>query len=106
MTMSANHAKSEIDEWHYKLGHLNKPDLKSMAKNGAVYGLKSNSDQKMSKCEVCIREKQARALFPKSEGESTKDLLEIVHSDVCGPMRTESYSGAKYFMTFIDDKSR
>lgn len=36
VTMFANHAKSEIDEWHYKLGHLNKQDLKSMAKNGAV----------------------------------------------------------------------
>ena len=32
--------------------------------------------------------------------------LQIVHSDVCGPMHTESIGGCKYFVTFIDDYSR
>ena len=32
--------------------------------------------------------------------------LELVHSDVCGPMHTESIGGRKYFVTFIDDYSR
>lgn len=77
-----------------------------MAESDAVYGLKFNSDQTMTKCEVCICEKQTRTPFPKSEGNRTKNLLEIIHSDVYGPMRTESHSGAKYFVTFIDDKSR
>jgi len=30
----------------------------------------------------------------------------LVHSDVCGPMSTESIGGKKYFVTFIDDYSR
>ena len=29
-----------------------------------------------------------------------------MHSDVCGPMHTESLGGYKYFVTFIDDYSR
>jgi IS30 family transposase len=33
-------------------------------------------------------------------------LLELVHSDVCGPMKTTSRGGARYFVTFIDDFSR
>jgi len=106
IAMSVSHAKSEIDEWHYKLGHLNERDLKNMAKTGAVHELKFKSDQTMTKCEVCIQEKETRNAFPRSEGGRTKELLEIVHSDVCGPMRTESHSGAKYFVTFIDDRSR
>ena len=32
--------------------------------------------------------------------------LELVHSDVCGPMQTVSIGGAKYFVTFIDDYTR
>ena len=32
--------------------------------------------------------------------------LQLVHSDVCGPMQTESLGGRKYFATFIDDYSR
>lgn len=34
------------------------------------------------------------------------DLLEIIHTDVCGPMRSQSLGKAKYFATFIDDASR
>nr|GEW52886.1 retrovirus-related Pol polyprotein from transposon TNT 1-94 [Tanacetum cinerariifolium] len=34
------------------------------------------------------------------------DLLELVHADLCGPMRIESLRGSKYFLLFIDDYSR
>ena len=40
--------------------------------------------------------------FPKTRGERSDELLGIVHSDVCG----KSLSGAEYFVTFIDAKSR
>ena len=30
----------------------------------------------------------------------------MIHSDVCGKLDTKSLSGAEYFLTFIDDKSR
>ena len=33
-------------------------------------------------------------------------LLDVVHSDVCGPMQTPTLSGKRYFVTLIDDKSR
>ena len=32
--------------------------------------------------------------------------LQLVHSDVCGPMQTQSIGGAKHFVTFIDDYTR
>jgi hypothetical protein len=32
-----------------------------------------------------------------------KEILELIHSDICGPMQTLSIGGAKYFLTFIDD---
>jgi transposase InsO family protein len=34
------------------------------------------------------------------------EVLELVHSDVCGPMPVESKGRARYFLTFTDDKSR
>lgn len=33
-------------------------------------------------------------------------MLEIIHFDVRGPMRTTSIGKAKYFVTFIDDSTR
>ena len=35
-----------------------------------------------------------------------KGILDIVHSDVCGPMSTTSLRGYVYYVSFIDDYSR
>jgi hypothetical protein len=57
-------------------------------------------------CEACIESKQQRTSFPKDEVTKASKLLELVHSDVCGPMKTTSCGGARYFVTFINDFSR
>ena len=46
--------------------------------------------------------------FPKSSyGEvKTTSLLQVVHSDVTGPMETKSQGGARFVVTFLDDYSR
>ena len=38
--------------------------------------------------------------------ERATDLLEIIHTDVCGPMNIEARSRYHYFLTFTDDLSR
>ena len=38
--------------------------------------------------------------------ERATDLLEIIHTDVCGPMSVEAHSGYRYFLTFTNDLSR
>ena len=38
--------------------------------------------------------------------ERATDLLEIIHTDVCGPMNIEACGGYRYFLTFTDDLSR
>ena len=42
--------------------------------------------------------------FPNSESKA-KGILEIVHSDVCGPMSCSSLTGYVYYVYFIDDFS-
>lgn len=98
--------KKPIDMWHERLGHINERDLKAMVKNNLVHGLKFDDSEKLSDCETCLSQKMTCKPFPKSSEERTNSLLEIVHTDVCGPMRHESYGKKKYFVTFIDDKSR
>jgi transposase InsO family protein len=46
-----------------------------------------------------------KAPFTK-QGERANDLLDLVHSDVCGPMSIGARDGSRYFVTFIDDFSR
>jgi len=45
-------------------------------------------------CEGCVKSKHQRTSFPKEGATRVSQLLEIVHTDVCGPMRTTSHSGA------------
>lgn len=94
-------AKNETVLWHRRLGHIGLSNMKFL-KN--VQGVKLNSIENIN-CETCLEGKQARSPF-KSEGKRATKLLEIIHSDVCGPMSVNSLSGKRYFVTFIDDFSR
>ena len=35
----------------------------------------------------------------------SKEKLQLVHTDICGPMQTQSLGGSRYFITFTDDYS-
>lgn len=96
---------SKLQEWHDKFGHLNEKDLKDLSRHNKVHGINVNSNEKLTTCEVCIKGKKTRSPFPQSTSRSN-EILELVHTDLCGPMKVESLGGSKYFATFIDDKSR
>jgi hypothetical protein len=57
-------------------------------------------------CEGCIFGKKNRESFSVGKSYRAKSPLEIVHSDICEPMKTLSIGGSTYFLTFIDDFSR
>ena len=42
----------------------------------------------------------------KSKNYQFEDILEIVHTNLCGPIGVESYTGEKIFILFVDDYSR
>ncbi|MCQ7012887.1 DDE-type integrase/transposase/recombinase, partial [Clostridioides difficile] len=42
----------------------------------------------------------------KAKGYRAKEVLELIHSDLCGPMSIQARGGFEYFVTFIDDYSR
>lgn len=94
-----------LKEWHERFGHLNENDLKDIIRNKKVTGVNFNTNVKLQVCETCIKGKHAQAPYNRSTTNSS-ELLELIHTDVCGPMRVSSLGGSRYFLTFIDDKSR
>eukprot|EP00795_Rhopilema_esculentum_P014459 gene14460-biopygen4243 len=102
----ANSADDSLQLWHQRFGHLGVKNLKTLQDEELVEGLKFNDSKDMQFCEACVEGKQTRNSFPKGQATHATELLEIVHSDVCGPMQTTSLGGHRYFITFIDDKSR
>ena len=71
-----------------------------------VEGMELDPKLKLELCAACIHGKQHRTPLPVGETTRAKELLEIVHTDVCGPMSALSFGKARYFITFTDDKSR
>ncbi|CAL8998208.1 unnamed protein product [Prunus brigantina] len=57
-------------------------------------------------CEGCVSGKHHREKFDKEGAWRASYPLELVHTDLCGPMQNESIGGNRYFITFIDDFSR
>ena len=91
--------------WHFKFGHLNFGGLKLLHTKNMVKGLPL-IDIPERVCEGCIFSKQHRETFPIGKSHRACTPLEIMHSDICGPMQTSSIGGCKYFLTFIDGYSR
>ena len=67
--------------------------------------LQSFDFESFDKCEACLMGKLTRTPFT-GHVERATDLLEIIHSDVCGPMSVPARGGYLYFVTFTDDLSR
>ena len=56
-------------------------------------------------CEACQLGKQSKAAFPHDQHVS-KEVLDVVHTDVWGPAKTTSMGGCRFYVTFIDDHTR
>lgn len=100
-----HHNNNCIHYWHRVLGHRDPEVVKSLDSQLLVSGVKLVNCGVKCYCEVCLLGKMTRLPFPRSEIR-TKQPLDLVHTDVCGPMQTVSPSGKRYMVTFIDDFSR
>ena len=67
----------------------------------AIEGLPKIQAKHDGVCKACAKGKNTKKTFPNSESKA-KGILEIIHSDVCGPMSSNSLSGYAYYISFID----
>lgn len=95
-----------IHDWHRIFGHRDMNAIKTMDKNELIHGMKIIDCGKELQCETCMEAKATRLPFPKQAQKKSKSVCELIHTDVCGPMQTESMSKKRYLMTMIDDYSR
>ena len=56
-------------------------------------------------CESCVVVKHERESFPFGKSRKAQGILELVHSNICGPISPASNGNKKYFMTLVDDFS-
>lgn len=90
-----------LKEWHEVLGHCNVKDVLKL--EGVVQGMKI-SDKSGFNCVVCAKGKMSE-YRNRTADERAGRPLELVHSDLAGPVSPVSSENSKYVISFVDDYS-
>lgn len=101
--LSCTDSLSNVVLWHRRMGHLNFLDVNKLPE--CAEGVNLVKHKGSITCTTCLMGKQTRLPFNNIGSRATQPL-QLVHSDLCGPMDQESLGGMKYFITFIDDYTR
>ena len=88
--------------WHLHLSHINQNRIQRIIKYGFLGPLENES---LPLCESCLEEKMTKRSFS-AKWVRVIVPLELVHTDVCGPINVQARGGYEYFITFTDDYSR
>lgn len=93
---ACNYTEKNINEelWHIRLGHMNRKCLNIMKL--------STSDKIYN---TCMRNKSTRLPFKSITKSQSKDVGELIHSDIAGPMKVSTKEGHRYYQTILDDYS-
>ncbi|GJV30391.1 integrase, catalytic region, zinc finger, CCHC-type containing protein [Tanacetum coccineum] len=92
--------------WHRRLSHLNFGTINGLTKLDLVDGLPKFKYEKDHLCSACERGKSKKASHPPKLIPSDYSKLELLHIDLCGPMRVALVNGKKYLLVIVDDFSR
>ncbi|GJU69755.1 retrovirus-related pol polyprotein from transposon TNT 1-94 [Tanacetum coccineum] len=92
--------------WHRRLSHLNFDYITLLSKKDVVTGLPKLTYVKDQLCSSCEMSKAKRSSFKSKAVPSSKGRLNLLHMDLCGPMRVASINGKKYILVIVDDYSR
>ncbi|KAJ9560873.1 hypothetical protein OSB04_006033 [Centaurea solstitialis] len=92
--------------WHRRLSHLNYATINQLAKTGLVTGLPSLRFTKEQLCSACEMGKIKKSSHMLKVEHNISKPLQLLHMDLCGPMRVQSINGRKYVLVIVDDFSR
>ena len=102
---STNETKVSMSLLHKRMGHYNIKALWDMVQQGRSRGIQIVDGPKTDECHACLSGKMTRAPFSPSDSRA-KHALDLVHTDVEGPMPLVSREGNLYSLLFLDDHTR
>lgn len=91
--------------WHARLAHVHESKLLSLHKQN-LFRHSIPQFPSLAFCDACARGKSKQSAYSKKSSFRAADRLELIHTDLCGPVSAQSFGGALYFIPFIDDYSR
>lgn len=96
---------TDSEKWHKRFCHVNIRTIQELSRKDLVRGL-NNVNINNIHCSSCSVSKSTKAPCKALGYRQTKNVLELIHSDLCGPMPIKSIGEARYILTFTDDYSR
>ncbi|GJQ93568.1 zinc finger, CCHC-type containing protein [Tanacetum coccineum] len=90
--------------WHARLGHLNFDDINKMTRKGLVEGI-PRINHAGQICDACLLGKHSRTPFPNQAKFRSKNPLDLVYGDLCGPIN-QALSTFKEFRQKIEMEMR
>jgi len=95
--------ESDTTMWHRKLGHINYDNLKKLATMSDGIDIPTDELKKpQTICGVCQEARQTRNKMTEVRTRASRPL-QIIHTDLCGPISPNTWDGKRYFLTFLDD---
>nr|GEZ92925.1 retrovirus-related Pol polyprotein from transposon TNT 1-94 [Tanacetum cinerariifolium] len=91
--------------WHRRLSHLNFDTINLLSKNDIVVSLPKLKFVKDHLCSSCELGKAKRKSFHTKITPRLKRRLQLLHMDLCGPMRVASINKKRYVLVIVDDYS-
>ena len=92
--------------WHKRLGHASFSLINTLRSKDLVRGFPSIKYLEDEICDPYAKGKHVRSSFKPKNMVTTLKPLELIHMDLCGPMRIHSCSGKRYVFVIVDDYSR
>nr|GEX03636.1 retrovirus-related Pol polyprotein from transposon TNT 1-94 [Tanacetum cinerariifolium] len=100
--LMAHASSTKLWLWHQRLSHLNFDTIYDLAKNDLVTGLPKFKYHKEHLCPSCEQGKSKRASHPPKPVPNSRQRLQLLHMDLCGPMRIASINGKRYVLVIVD----
>ncbi|GJR08468.1 integrase, catalytic region, zinc finger, CCHC-type containing protein [Tanacetum coccineum] len=93
--------------WHRRLSHLNFGTINDLTRLDLVMVFQSSILERITFCFACGKRQNKHVASQSTQiGSSDQSKLELLHMDLCGPMRVASINGKKYILVIVDDFSR
>lgn len=107
-TMALSSNASELKLLHHRLGHLNHNHIKEAAKRGILKDLNISRNINLKDVDIC-----PGCQFGKAQNNKKTKIKkvraaaigDVIHTDICGPMKVMSKGKKRYFITFTDEYS-
>ena len=93
-------------ELHHKFGHASEQKLLALLDNACLPMVTLQGPRTLDNCYGCLVGKQCRTSHPSIVSSGTTHPLELVHTDLMGPISPATSGGAMYILTILCDYTR